>query len=365
MSVFVFDDNTIGMIRYILAIQRFNEYSVGPQELNQYLCALSFEKVLIQTGLKYPKFQKETPSEISIHAVIRFLQQKNLIPPTVANKLEDFLDFHTSLMFNYTRTSPEKARDKAREILQFLCIEAGLNQDYEIKNRTFEEIANHRTNASLIDSELVESDFDSLDQLYMKCPLIQREIEKRLTTPLKGAKLSGFTPNAGGIWLPFVTCEPPDKREPIDRASIGVAFTPIDIRIGVDFGSQAHKSKIRYYELLLNGELIDYFEVLNRKATGYCFCDTFWYYHVRNIQSLQWCLTLYGSTKATIERAIEETKQLEGTTLTANRYLISKVIHRRPEDFTYIIQGLVNEISKVLDELYPILERIKKNSCEN
>ena len=31
MSVFVFDQDTIGMIRYILALQRFKEYSVGPQ----------------------------------------------------------------------------------------------------------------------------------------------------------------------------------------------------------------------------------------------------------------------------------------------------------------------------------------------
>jgi hypothetical protein len=31
MQVFVFDQGTTGMIRYILALQRFKEYSVGPQ----------------------------------------------------------------------------------------------------------------------------------------------------------------------------------------------------------------------------------------------------------------------------------------------------------------------------------------------
>jgi hypothetical protein len=112
--------------------------------------------------------------------------------------------------------------------------------------------------------------------------------------------------------------------------------------------------------MLLNGELMNEFESLNRKDTGYCLCDTFWHYHIRNLQSLQWCLTLYGSTKITIERAIEETKQLEGTPLTANKYLISKVIKRTREDFVYVLNGIVDEISKTLTELYPTIERINK-----
>jgi len=78
------------------------------------------------------------------------------------------------------------------------------------------------------------------------------------------------------------------------------------------------------------------------------------------LQSLQWCLTLYGSTKIAIEKVIEETRQLEGTPLTANKYLIGKVIKRRPEDFSYVIKGLADEISKTLNELYPTIERINK-----
>ena len=362
MSVFVFDNDTLDMIRYILAMQRFKEYLVGPQGLNEYLCALSFEKVLIQTGLKYPKFQKENLRDMRIYEVVRFLQQKNLISPTLANQLSEYVDFHDSLMRTGTKIAPEKTNPKAQEILQFLCTAAGINRDEELKKRTFEDIATLRTEQSSENKkyEVVESDFDNLDNLYEKCPFIQREIEKRLTVPLKRAQISGFAPNTGGIWLPFVTSETPDKRGLIDRASIGVSFTPTDIRVGLNFGSQAHKYRIRYYELLLNGELMNEFESLNRKATGYCLCDTFWYYHIRNIQSLQWSLTLYGTTRVAIERAIEETKQLEGTPLTANMYLISKVINRRPEDFTYIVKGLIEEISKDLNELYPILALIDK-----
>jgi hypothetical protein len=361
MSVFVFDNGTLDMIRYILAMQRFKEYLVGPQGLNEYLCALSFERVLFQTGLKFPKFQKDNVREMRIYDVVRFLQQKSLISLTLANELIEYVAFHDSLMQTGAQITPDKTNLKAQEVLLFLCDEAGINRDKELKKRTFEEIVTLRTEQSENQRyEVVESDFDNLNRLYEKCPFIQREIEERLTVPLKRAQISGFAPNTGGIWLPFVTCETPNTRGHIDKASIGVSFTPIDIRIGLNFGSQAHKYRMKYYDLLLNGELMNELESLNRKDTGYCLCDTFWNYHVRNIQSLQWSLTLYGSTKIAIERAIEETEQLEGNPLTANRYLISKVINRRPEDFTYIVKGLIDEISKDLNELYPIIALIDK-----
>jgi hypothetical protein len=363
MSVFVFDQDTIGMIRYILALQRFKEYSVGPQGIDEYLCAVSFNRVLIQTGLKFPKFQKENPGDIRVYEVIRFLEQKSHINPTTAQKLREYADFHDSLIQSTSQTASKKANPKAQEILRFLFTEAGLDQDQELKNRTFEEIATLGTKQSAANENyetLVESDFDNFDKLYEKCPTLQMEIEKRLTASLRGAQISGFTPNTGGIWLPFVTLETHDKRAHIDRASVGVTFTPLDIRIGLNFGTQAHKYRIRYYEMLLNGELMNELESLNRKDTGYCLCDTFWHYHIRNLQSLQWCLTLYGSTKISIENAIEETRQLKGTPLTANKYLISKVIKRSREDFAYILNGVVDEISKTLNELYPTIERINK-----
>jgi len=362
MSVFVFDHDTICMIRYIIALQRFKEYSVGPQGIDEYLCAESFNRVLIQTGLKFPKFQKENQKDLRVNDVIRFLEQKSYISPTTAQKLREYMDFHDSLMNNSSQTTLKKSNPKAQEILQFLCTEAGLDQVEELKNKTFKDIATLTTKQSANENyeKLVDSDFDNLDKLYEKCPALQLEIEKKITPSLRGAQISSFTPNTGGIWLPFVTLETHNNRAHIERASVGVTFTPVDIRIGLNFGSQAHKYKIRYYEMLLNGELMKEFESLNRKDTGYCLCDTFWHYHIRNLQSLQWCLTLYGSTKISIENAIEETRQLEGTALTANKYIISKVIKRSREDFAYILNGIVDEISKTLNELYPTIEHINK-----
>ena len=363
MSVFVFDQETVNMIRYILALQRFKQYLAGPQGIDESLCALSLNRVLIQTGLKFPKFQKENPSDVRVYEVIRFLEQKNHINPTTAKKLREYMDFYDSLIRINSPTIPKKANPKGQEILQFLCTEAGMNQDEELKIRTFEEIATLDTKPSPANEtykKLVESDFDNLDKLYEKCPTLQLEIEKKLTTPLRGAHISGFTPYTGGIWLPFVTVKTPDIRAHIDRASVGVTFTPIEIRIGLNFGSQAHKYRIRYYEMLLNGELMNEVESLNNRDMGYCLCDTFWHYHTRNLESLQWCLALYSSTKRTLEIAIEETRHLEGIPLTANRYLVSKVIKRRPEDFAYAISRIVDEVSTTLNELYPMLSLIEK-----
>ncbi len=366
MSIFVFDQDTIDMVRYILALQHYKEYSVGPQGIEAYLCAVSFNRVLIQTGLKFPKFQKDNPRDIRVTEVIRFLEQKSNVNPATAQKLRGYVDFYDSLMNTRSDTDPRKANSIAQEILKFLCTEAGLDRDKELKNRTFEEIVTLATPKSAANEnyeKLIESDFDNFDRLYGKCPALQLEIEKKLTTPLRGAQKSGFTPNTGGIWLPFVTPETLDDRAQIDRANIGVAFTPLDIRIGLNFGSQAHKYKIGYYEMLLNGELMTEFESLNRKDAGYCLCDTFWHYHIRNVQSLQWCLTLYGSTKMSIENAIEETRKLKGSPLTANKYLISKVVKRSREDFAYVLNGVVDEISKTLNELYPTIERINKTQA--
>ncbi|HEX7482047.1 MAG TPA: hypothetical protein VF350_01080, partial [Candidatus Bathyarchaeia archaeon] len=315
---------------------------------------------------KFSKFQKENPTDIRVNEVIRFLEQKNYITLSTAQKLRGYMDFYDPLI-NTNSQAPKKANSKTQEILQFLSVEACLDQDEELKNRTFEEIATLKTRQPVANEnyeKLIESDFDNFNRLYQKCPTLKLEIEKNLIAPLRGTKISGFTPNTGGIWLPFVTHEKNDNRVHIERASVGVTFTPVDIRIGLNFGSQAHKCRIKYYEMLLNGELINEFESLNRKDTGYCLCDTFWHYHIRNVQSLQWCLTLYGSTKISIEKAIEETRQLEEAPLTANKYLISKVIKRSREDFAYILNGIADEISKTLNELYPTIERINKLKSE-
>ena len=361
MSVFIFDKETVEIIRYLLAMKRFKEYTVGPKGLDLHLCTLALEKVLLQTGLNYPKFQKENLKDIKDYEIVKFLQQKDIISTNVANQLTEYIHLQGALIRTGAQLVSEASIAKANELLRFLCVEAGINPEKELGEREFEDIVTHKVvQPSDQTIDLEDSDFDTLDLLYGKCGRIQKEIAKKLTVPLKPAPMSGFTPNTGGIWLPFTSKEASDKRGQIDGAFLGVTFTPHGIRIGLDFGAQAHKYRIKYYDLLLNGKLSSEIEALSRKATGYCLCDTFWHYHLRNIQSLQWCLTLYGSTRYAFETAIEETKQHEGKLLTAHRYLISKVIERRPEDFTYIVKGIVNEASRDLNELYPVLALINE-----
>lgn len=362
MSVFTFDKETVEMIRYLLAMKRFKEYSIGPKGIELHLCTLALQRVLIQTGLNHPKFQKENPRDIKTADIVKFLQQKNLVNLTVATELTEYLHLQDAFMRTGAQFVSEASYAKANELLGFLGTEAGIELEKETKQREFEDIATMRTGQPTENGtyEIEEADFDSLDMLYGKCAWIQKEIEKKLAVPLKPAKISGFTPNTGGIWLPFIPKEASEKRGQIDGAYLCVAFTPTSIRIGLEFGVQAHKDRIQYYDLLLNGQLSSEVETLSRKATGYCLCDTFWHYNIRNIQSLQWCLTLYGSTRLAFENAIEETKGQERKPLTAHRYLISKVIDRRPEDFTYIVRGIVNEASRDLNELYPVLAIINK-----
>jgi hypothetical protein len=361
MSIFVFDKDTTDMIRYVLAIKRFKDYSVGPKGIELHLCALALERVLIQTGLNYPKFQKENPRDLRIHDIARFLGEKKLVNPTVANQLSEYVTLHDSLMRTGAQVASEAAHSKAIELLRFLCSEAGINVEKETSEREFEDIASLKAWQPSATYEIDESDFDAIDSLYGKSAWIQKEIEKKLTVPLKAARLSGFTPNTGGIWLPFVPKDASERRGQIEGAYLGVTFTPNSIRIGLDFGVQAHKARIKYYDLLLNGKLSSEVQALSWKATGYCLCDTYWHYHIRNVQSLQWCLTLYGSTRYAFETAIEETKQQEGKLLTGHRYLVSKVIERRPEDFTYIARGIVNEAARDINELYPVLALINES----
>jgi hypothetical protein len=348
------------MLRFAVALTHFNQYVVGFEGLSKYLVALSLDKMLIQTGLRFPKFQKENLRDLKTYDIVRFLERENHINPETARKLREYVDF-SQLMLTTSVVSEEESNSKGEEILRFLCSQAGIDFDQEVENRAFDDIATLRTKQALaVDNyKITTLDFDNFDKLFVKCPALQSEIEKRLKVSLRREQISGFTPSTGGIWLPFVIRKAPGKRTHIRRASVGVTFTPIDIRIGLDFGDLAHKERIKYYDLLLNGELNGEFEILNRKDTGYCFCDTFWRFHIRNIVSLQWCFGLYSYEKEAIRKDIEETKQLAGEPLTSNKHLISKVISRRPDDFASVIDRIVEETSKTLDELYPIIERIE------
>ncbi len=206
MSVFVFDKDSTDTIRYLLAMKHFSEYTIGPQGIDLQLCALTLERVLIQTGLNYPKFQKEKQSDLKIFDIVKFLSQKNIVNSSVANQLFEYINFHDSIIRTGAKITNEVAHTMASQILRFLCAEAGISMEKEIQEAAFEDITNHKIGQSLKNEafEVEEADFDNLNRLHYKSAQIQNEILKKLTVPLKPAKVSGFTPYTGGIILPFI-----------------------------------------------------------------------------------------------------------------------------------------------------------------
>ena len=353
----MFDGETLGLIRYVLAMGRFRDYSVGPVGLEAQLCGLAFERMLVQTARRFDKFQNDAAGELKLVDVVKFLRKKNLVDSAVACELSEYLGFYGLLLRGGRDVSVERAGFMGQAILRFLCVHAGLDLDREVSRVGFGDLVARKTVSGGGVLEVVEGDFDCLDRLYVKCPSIQSEILKRVKVPLKAGAVSVFAPNSGGIWVPFVT-EKAVGGLLDGGVSLGVGFSPLGVRVGLGFGEFAHRCRVRYYELLLKGELVEMLEMLSLRGAGYCFCDTYWHYHVRNVESLQWGITLYGSTKLALEREIEVTKRLGDQALCGHRYLVSKVIVRRPEDFTYVVGGLVDEAVRVLDELYGVLALI-------
>ena len=73
--------------------------------------------------------------------------------------------------------------------------EAGLDQDEELKNRTFEDIATLGTRQSAANEnyeKLVESDFDNFDKLYEKCPVLEAGNRKKINDLIAGCTNIGF-----------------------------------------------------------------------------------------------------------------------------------------------------------------------------
>jgi hypothetical protein len=228
LPVLVADQDTTGMLRFVIALRHFDNYTIGFDGLGTYLVALSLDRMLIQTGLEFPKFQKENLRDLKTFDIIRFLEQKNHVNSEMAKKLRDYVDFSHSIMLTGSPIGVEEVNAKVQEILRFLCHQANIDFNQEINESTFEDIANLRTSRSLtIDNheKLVASDFDNLDRLFEKCPALQLEIEKGLHTSLRREQISDFTPSTGGIWLPFVIHQATEKKAHLKRASVGLIFT--------------------------------------------------------------------------------------------------------------------------------------------
>jgi hypothetical protein len=384
MFQYKFDKETENMLVHSLALHKYRGYVGGFEALRKYFASICFEKMLVRTSEDFqPEFEsfleRSDPNwkkwhEPSAGQCIFFLKDKGLV--TKSDEL-DSLDRCRKLRNDvmHSKKKQETLEEDTLYVLNFLCEKKGWNFEEEIEKRTFEEISEFGEGCEPADdqkefSELVYSDFDNFEILYRKCRDMQRAISRKLwrSSHLESTRMSGFTYDAGGIWLPWVQNPGNDHRAHVSKASLGVIFTPLDIRIGLDFGPKAYRHREEYYKMLINGEIADFVKRLPKRCE-YSFCDTVWFYHIRNIRSTD------NFAREGVEIELKKTEELrqkyekeehELYLLKGNRHLLGKVVNRFPETnrdtsdrFLLFTRDIVNVAAETLNELAPLLSRIE------
>ncbi|MEM3550905.1 MAG: hypothetical protein QXQ94_08800 [Candidatus Bathyarchaeia archaeon] len=358
MPLYVANDETINMIRYALGVFKYRDYLSGFSELSAYLASLSFERTILQTGVKFGLDREFGAFRYEITDVINFLRKKQLIDESEYKKLVFCRDFRNNVMHKGATTTEIQ---ETKKILKTLCEMIGLALDEELEKREFEDILSFgkRPTVKREFSIIQDSDFDNFIILYEKALALHFNLEKPLSLlGLKPEEVSEFVPNSGGIWLPWVLGES-GGRSHIRRATLGITFTPNSIRVGIDFGSKAYKAKQQYYSLLLENK-ID--EVLSKLTeSNYLFYDTYWYYHIRNLRAIQKYFDSSQEIKHELHITLEEVNETLNRLkpMAGHKFLIGKIFQRNTAEFTKVIESLPNTISNIFNDLRPLLKKIE------
>lgn len=345
------DDETLNMIHFALAVFKFRHYLKGFKDLSAYLASLSFEKVVVKKARKF-----------GIGKCIDHLLEKGLIDKEMADLLRKCKYFRNDVMHGGARLVSTK---QIENVLQTICNLVGLDYHSELQAKDFEEILMFGGGEELIETKellqpILDSDFDSFIRLYEKCRSLRSKLQQDLKSiGLIAEEMSEFVPTSGSIWLPWVT-EKIGRRSHMRKTTLGVTFTPHNIRIGLDFGSRAFNPKKRYYSLLYNGALTN---DLMKLGDEYQFYDTFWYYNIRNKHPLRFLLepATFRTLKNKIKDALEETRKAESLNepMTENKFLIGKIYQRGSSEFAKILHKLPQEISNIFHEMLGIINKIE------
>ena len=324
---------TMRLIRYALAIFKFRKNLSGFKDLSAYLAALIFYKIAIKRW---------------IH--------------------KELTTFRNKVMHDGPKTVTE---DEIEAALRAICHIANLNYEQEMNNVDFEDILSFGERGISYEEivklkrypiHIVDSDFDEFYNLYKKARALAYQLQEEIgpSIGLILEEISEFVPTTGGIWLPWVTRKVPPRRAHMSRATLGVTFTPTNIRIGLDFGSRAHQFKMKYYELLVKRKLNEELRRLRLSDKGYAFYDTFWYYNIRNPRPIEWYFKGEAiQNMREIRSALEEVKILNGKPMTSNKLLIGKIIYRDSQEFPKALETLFKEVCDTFNEMHPILTKIE------
>ena len=346
------DNETLNMIHFALAVFKFRQYLRGFKDLSAYLAGLSFEKVIVKSARKP-----------GIGECIKHLLDKNLVSKETASLLRRCKYFRNNVMHGGARFVSTEQIDK---VLQTVCDLVGLDYKSELRNTDFEEILMFGGGEESIKAKeplrtISDSDFDSFIRLYEKCDSLRSKLQQDLSSiGLIAEEMSEFVPTSGSIWLPWVT-KKIGRRSHMRRATLGVTFTPHNIRIGLDFGSRAFDAKKRYYSLLQSGELN---HDLMKLGDEYKFYDTFWYYNIRNEHPIHLLLKAgkFQKLRDKIKNALEETRKAESSNepMTENKLLVGKIYQRKSSEFAEILCRLPQEISNTFREMLEIVNTIER-----
>ena len=366
MPLFKLDQDTLNTIRYALAAYKFRNYLSGFTELSAYLTGLCFERIIIQTGRKFPELDEKVRRGryLRVEEVIIFLRNHGQIGREEEGILRGCWNFRGDIMHGVSGMSKDEIAKGTKKVLRKICSMVKIGFEEQLESMEFEDILRfgERKRQVARFRKIVASDFCEFNRLYDKCFAFQQELHRTLSLRLLSEEISEFVPNTGGIWLPWVTRKIPPRRAHVHRVTLGVTFTPNNIRIGLDFGSRAHKFKKKYYELLSERELDEELQRLQRENKPYSFYDTFWYYNIRNIRPIEWYFKADDKSIQEIKSALEEVKLLNVKPMTANRLLVGRIVSRESKEFPRVLEKLFEVVSSAFNEIYPIITKIESEA---
>lgn len=363
MPLYKVDQDILNMIKYALAVYKFRNYLSGFGHLSAYLVGLCFERIIVLTGTKFSELNEKTKrgKDLMVPEVIRFLKRHGQINSEEERVLRNCWNFRSRVMHKGSNMRGDELTRQTKRVLRKICTMVEMNFEEHLANIEFENILKfgERELKKGPFKMITDSDFDEFMSLYAKCSALQMEIDRNLDLPLHPEELSEFVPTTGGIWLPWVTHRIPTKRAHISRATLGLTFTPSNVRIGLDFGSKAHFFKKQYYRLLLERKLGVELRKLESSNREYSFFDTVWYYHIRRPQPIEWYFDP-NKKHAWIKRIkAAQIKILNQKPMTGNDLLIGKIVGRDSEEFPRLLERLPEEAINIFHEIYPILAKIE------
>jgi len=356
------------MIRLAVGLYKYSERVDGFLEQSLYWSSMSFEYIIRCTYGK--ESHRKELNEIIID-MCDSLKGTNSERETLFQSLDGLRRIRNK-MFH-----PEGAISdhEAKSLLSYVCKMGGCEFDSLLKEITYEQVRQLRNRVFKIPSvlpgakipdqpDICESDFDDLEVLYEKCKCLHYNKLVTYLSPLRlePEEMSELIPTTGAIWLPWVLGQS-GKRRHVRTIVLEVRFSPERVRVGIDFGSEAFEAKAAYYNLISAGKLNGHLERLARR--DYCFYDTYWYFHVRNVRPVKDCYPLgMEEIKSGIESALFEIemKRHRRILMKGHQLLIGKIFARGSKEFNQFLTRIPETVKEIFYDLVPVAGSVMQSS---